>query len=267
MHKGFKCLDISTGRIYIPRDVVFDEAFFPFATLHPNSGALLRSEIVLLPSSLRNPGDDDCYDSNITNPTNVPGDPSVLQKENGVPSAGGIPGVQLFLDASLLPVIEDLGNRSQADSIDSPSTPLEADLDTMLRTGAMQSAPAHEGESPSGSPPASAPHVPDARNESASTSPSPSATTGPTNQRVPVSTVPPTGAPLVSSVPDSEPQRHQTRLQSGTVKPKRMYDGMIRYSFFSATGEPNSVREALANSKWRQAMEAEFDALRKNQTW
>jgi hypothetical protein len=46
-----------------------------------------------------------------------------------------------------------------------------------------------------------------------------------------------------------------------------MYDGMIRYSFFSATGEPNSVREALANSKWRQAMEAEFDALRKNQTW
>jgi hypothetical protein len=197
----------------------------------------------------------------------VPGDPSVLQKENGIPSAGGIPGVQLFPDASLLPVIEDLGNRSQADSIDTPSTPLEADLDTAPRMGAMQSAPAHEGESPSRSPPASAPHVPDAQNESASTSPSPSATTGPTNQRVPVSTVPPTGAPLVSSIPDSEPQRHQTRLQSGIVKPKRMYDGMIRYSFFSATGEPNSVREALANSKWRQAMEAEFDALRKNQTW
>lgn len=25
LHKGFKCLDISTGRIYISRDVVFDE--------------------------------------------------------------------------------------------------------------------------------------------------------------------------------------------------------------------------------------------------
>jgi hypothetical protein len=23
-HKGYKCLDISTGRVYIPRDVVFD---------------------------------------------------------------------------------------------------------------------------------------------------------------------------------------------------------------------------------------------------
>ncbi|XP_072146538.1 uncharacterized protein [Setaria viridis] len=176
-------------------------------------------------------GDDDCYDSNITNPTNVPGDPSVLQKENGVPSTGGIPGVHLFPDTSLPPVTEDLGNRSQADSIDSPSTPLEADLDTAPRTGVMQSAPTHEGESPSGSPLASAPHVPDTGNE------------------------------------NPEPQRHQTRLQSGIVKPKRMYDGMIRYSFFSATGEPNSVQEALANSKWRQAMEAEFDALKKNQTW
>ncbi|WVZ71271.1 hypothetical protein U9M48_019877 [Paspalum notatum var. saurae] len=30
MHKGFKCLDISTGCIYVSRDVVFDENIFPF---------------------------------------------------------------------------------------------------------------------------------------------------------------------------------------------------------------------------------------------
>jgi hypothetical protein len=52
MHKGFKCLDISTGRIYISRDVIFDEQIFPFAELHANEGARLRSEIELLPSNL-----------------------------------------------------------------------------------------------------------------------------------------------------------------------------------------------------------------------
>ena len=55
MHKGFKCLDISEGRIYISRDVVFDEIVYPFAQLHPNAGARLRSEVLLLPPTLLNP--------------------------------------------------------------------------------------------------------------------------------------------------------------------------------------------------------------------
>ena len=48
LHKGYKCLEVSTGRIYISRDVIFDETIFPFAKLHPNAGALLRAEISLL---------------------------------------------------------------------------------------------------------------------------------------------------------------------------------------------------------------------------
>ena len=52
LHKGFKCLDISTGRVYISRDVVFDETVFPFAALHPNAGARLRAEILLLSPEL-----------------------------------------------------------------------------------------------------------------------------------------------------------------------------------------------------------------------
>lgn len=32
MHKGYKCLDKRTGRVYISRDAVFDESRFPFAT-------------------------------------------------------------------------------------------------------------------------------------------------------------------------------------------------------------------------------------------
>ena len=57
MHKGFKSLDISSGRAYISRDVVFDETMFPFSTLHPNAGARLRAEILLLSPELLNPTD------------------------------------------------------------------------------------------------------------------------------------------------------------------------------------------------------------------
>ena len=32
MHKGYKCLDRSPGRLYISRDVVFGESCFPFAS-------------------------------------------------------------------------------------------------------------------------------------------------------------------------------------------------------------------------------------------
>lgn len=48
LHKGYKCLEIAIGRIYISRDVIFYETLFPFAKLHPNAGALLRAEISLL---------------------------------------------------------------------------------------------------------------------------------------------------------------------------------------------------------------------------
>jgi histone deacetylase 1/2 len=54
MHKGFKCLEISSGRVYISRDVVFDETEFPFSKLHSNVGARLREEISLLSPNLLN---------------------------------------------------------------------------------------------------------------------------------------------------------------------------------------------------------------------
>lgn len=55
LHKGFKCLDPIAGRVYVSRDVVFDEHMFPFSLLHHNASARLRAELVLLPDVLKNP--------------------------------------------------------------------------------------------------------------------------------------------------------------------------------------------------------------------
>jgi hypothetical protein len=49
-HMGFKCLDISEGRVYVPRDVVFDETVYPFSKLNPNADAQLRVELFFIPS-------------------------------------------------------------------------------------------------------------------------------------------------------------------------------------------------------------------------
>jgi hypothetical protein len=56
MHKGVKCLDVSIGRVYISRDVVFDENVFPFQASNPNVGALLKREILHLPTHPSNEG-------------------------------------------------------------------------------------------------------------------------------------------------------------------------------------------------------------------
>jgi histone deacetylase 1/2 len=68
LHKGFKCLDIPNGRVYISRDVTFDENMFPFSKLHDNVGARLKAEILLLPSSLRNStSGDELADDHVSN--------------------------------------------------------------------------------------------------------------------------------------------------------------------------------------------------------
>jgi hypothetical protein len=50
LHKGFKCLDVAGGRVYISRDVVFDDGVYPLSKLNPDAGTRLQSEIFLLPS-------------------------------------------------------------------------------------------------------------------------------------------------------------------------------------------------------------------------
>jgi hypothetical protein len=52
LHKGYKFLDVPSGRVYISRDLIFYESVFPFLKLNPNAGAQLKNEIMLLHPTL-----------------------------------------------------------------------------------------------------------------------------------------------------------------------------------------------------------------------
>jgi hypothetical protein len=77
-------------------------------------------------------------------------------------------------------------------------------------------------------------------------------------------------APLQPRVDEHEPRPRvepRTRLQKGIKQPKTYTDGTIRYGMLAATGEPNTLTEALQDSRWNTAMHDEYKALIDNKTW
>jgi hypothetical protein len=66
---------------------------------------------------------------------------------------------------------------------------------------------------------------------------------------------------------DVIPACHGTHLQHGIYKPNVYMDGTVQYGFFNASGEPQHYQEALGDQRWKEAMDTEFGALLKNQTW
>jgi hypothetical protein len=74
--------------------------------------------------------------------------------------------------------------------------------------------------------------------------------------------------PSISSVLlPATPVRSSTRLQHGIRKPKVYIDGTIRYDLLTSSGEPNHLDEALGDPRWKSAMDREYNALLKNNTW
>jgi histone deacetylase 1/2 len=82
----------------------------------------------------------------------------------------------------------------------------------------------------------------------------------PTSPAFTASTPPAPAAP-------SSPPRPRTRLQDGIWKPKVYTDGHVLYGFFSTSGEPRTVEEALHNKNWKDATDIEYNALMQNKTW
>jgi histone deacetylase 1/2 len=261
MHKGFKCLDINTGRIYISRDVVFDEHIFPFAQLHQNAGTRFTTESLLLPSSAPSFQGAQVHDNDLHTPdTNPANRVQEIQEENPLPF-----GAESAGNGDFTPCIPPSA---------SPGDDLPTNADNGGRrctTTGVSNTPGAYDRAPCGlspEPRIAEPRGADGIGSSAPTDAEP-ATTAP----APGSGA--AGASLdddsprlpVPSPPAAHHPRPHTRLQSGIRKPKQFTDGTIKYGLLAANGEPNTLDEALTNTNWKHAMDVEFSALQKNQTW
>jgi hypothetical protein len=303
-HKGYKCLDISTSCVYISHDVVFDETVFPFFTLHPNASARLRSEISLLPPSLVDPAliQGNTVDvTNLPKSTNPSMQQCALLEFLGVATAMDrfviAPGDSYFLAAVGTPVTdptvtEDLGVRVDADPIGSYALPSPSDrrftrsrwqrigsfpnsVDSSLSDPVLDSVPGRFATAGAdtklssvlrdmeASPGSSVPETMTVVPSSIATPAAPSATNPVLGSSGPADAETASTGEASSTVPQ---QRGRTRLQNNIIQPKRLFPDMIRYANFCATGEPESLSEAMHDPKWKHAMQEEFSTLMKNGT-
>jgi hypothetical protein len=252
IHKGFKCLDVKTGRVYISCDVIFDENVFPFSKLHANAGSRLREEILLLPSHLINPSGDELIGDHMINNTSNSIFEDVQPSHPDAKDPGTIPGADP-------PPGSPSGSRHiPAQTAPAPASAtafsprqLPPDTSPLLPTGASgqgghtpsasaapPTAPAGSGAAAGGSDAASESGAPGASSSDGS------AATKTTDDH-----------------PAAASDRPLTRLQAGIRKPKVYTDGTVRYGFYTFTGEPQSLDEALGDQNWRNAMDVEYDAL------
>jgi hypothetical protein len=274
MHKGFNCLDVAAGRVYISRDIVFDESVYPFSKLNPNAGVHLRSEVLLLPNhiqpnNLPTPRVEliDC--SNINAP--------VIPVTANVPlSSGQIAEISTSNDEATLGVRRPQSCADQivgADQIAATEGPVtQSCADQIVATGnpATQSCADQiicaDQIAVTGGPvtQSCADQIVCADQIAATEGPATQSRADQIGGHVPV----PDFSPSISSVPlPAIPVRPSTCLQHGIRKTKVYTDGTIRYGLLISSGEPNHLDEALGDSRWKSAMDQEYIALLKNNTW
>jgi hypothetical protein len=69
-------------------------------------------------------------------------------------------------------------------------------------------------------------------------------------------------------IPDSQASTHPgTRLQHGICKPKVYTDDTVRYRLLAYSCKPLNHHDALNYSRWKLAMDHEFEVLLRNETW
>ncbi len=238
-HKGFKCLDLSTGRVYISRDVIFDETKFPFAKLLPNAGARVRAEITLLldASSLAPIGQQqNCHVNN--SPENPDETHAVLQQVTDATAPCNDAGPE-SASSSAAATHQSSGSTQLPTSPSAPSAPASPRAHSPCGGGTSSSTSAHTevaASTASSSSPAAAPV-------------SGSSAAGGNSSTQEQTTENPSTSVTAAEINDgSDPYRPRTRLQSGIRKEKVYTDDTVKWGFFIYTSEPQNLQESLNNN-------------------
>lgn len=288
LHKGFKCLDPSSGRVYISRDVVFDENIFPFSKLLPNVGPRLRSEVLLLPPSLLNPtpGHEHVDDHRPNATDHMPGvvqdnfceaqeenleengAASTTPASNNAVSSGGSPEADPHppLRASALDQTPTAAPGRASSSDQAPSSAAARALPLAASPGQLPHATRPGVAPPSAThshPGAATSLLPDQLTGAVPAGPAPGSASN-AGGETPGSFA---ASPVADRPAASDEQRPHTCLRDGIRKPRVYTDGTVRYGLFTSTGEPHNTSEALADNNWKNAMDIEYNALIHNKTW
>jgi histone deacetylase 1/2 len=273
--------------VYISRDVVFDESVFPFASLHPNAGARLRAEILLLPKNLHDSGGTNDCSHGMGSPESTDAFSSCAGHSNNAEaklelndqnsrSGAGLenrhhmchrPGDSSMIQEDIPGVAAAPGGGSPSGSVLSPvaGSSAGASAGALPHDDAEISPPGSSVVASGSSSPVAA-DVPTAPDPPLSPTSADSVGSGVAadGSGTPTS---PDGNPVASASPDAS--RPVTRLQRGITKPKVYTDGCVIWVMLadSAGEEPTTVQKAMSDPKWVEAMNLEHEALAQNHTW
>ena len=251
LHKGYKCLHLPSNRLYISRDVVFDETTLPFQKSSPPilSESSPPHQILAMVQSISTSG-------LCTVPTRVPASPphgpaletSTQANFPNQPKAHATPQSPQAL-TNVVPASSTHGpahtTSTQADFLTPPEAHNPPTQTQALTTTAPDKSPTRV--------------------------PIPNLTPETSTRCEPPSTHKPADPPL----PPTHPMT--TRSQNQINKPKIPTNGTVRYPVpkallavsksSSIDAEPTCFTSVVKSPTWRKAMNLEFDALLKNQTW
>jgi hypothetical protein len=275
-HKGYRCLDLHSNKIIISRHVVFDETSFPFAT-HPASPSVEDFDFLLDTNPLvPTPIGLACSPllagilATSAQPRAACTAPPTPSRPTAQPRAAS-PTASAPNSPDWLPAPASTPGSTQAQTSVSPASPLEHTQGTTIvapRNISGSASPPHDT--------AEVQHRPSAGTGRTTTQqPPPRRFDGIVYSRritVPAVAAPPPTATSSSSAPPQLPpgaipvspvvnhHRMTTRAKLGFRQP-------ALFHAVALSPVPRTYRTALADPRWRQAMEEEFSALQSNNTW